>query len=240
MTVPSNVSADSGNDIKRQGFLFTPEVTFARPSVDLADRFGRFNGIGLCVEYKFKSNLQFGFDYNWFFGDSVKEQDLFGGIMGPSGQIIDQNGNFSVLRTEMRGHIISGQLAYVIPFSAKHWNSGLYVSAGVGVLIHKINIQASQVTIPQINGEYRAGYDRLTSGLVLRQFIGYQYMSGNEYNLRVGIEFNQGLTQGRRTWNFNTNSSGTDSRRDDILAFKAGLIVPVFTKKAEDEEFFID
>jgi hypothetical protein len=56
----------------------------------------------------------------------------------------------------------------------------------------------------------------------------------------VGIEFNQGFTQGRRTWDFNANKSGLDKRFDTTTALKIGILVPIYTKSAQDEEFFID
>lgn len=224
-----------------QGFLFTPHWAYQNVGGDLTERFYDFTSLGLSVDYKTKKNLQFGLDYDWYYGNHVKDSTLFDGITGPSGQIIDQNGNFSVVRLSVRGNYVTANLSYVYQIIKHHENSGIMFSLGAGVMQHRIDIFSSQVTIPQINGEYEKGYDRLTYGFALKEFIGYQFLiESNKFHFRAGVEFNQGFTQGRRSWNFSSNTPGTDKRLDTTIAYKFGVIVPVFTKAKEDEEFFIN
>ncbi|HCD68155.1 MAG TPA: hypothetical protein DEQ56_06725, partial [Bacteroidetes bacterium] len=64
---------------------------------DLAVRFKNFASIGMSTEYKLKNNFMFGVDYDWFFGNSIKQIGLFSGIDNPQGQIIDKNGDFSAI-----------------------------------------------------------------------------------------------------------------------------------------------
>ena len=224
-----------------QGFFFSPHYTYHIPGGDLKERFREFSSIGLGVDRKFKNNFVLGVDYDWFFGNSVKETGIFSQITGNSGQIIDRNGDFSIIRLNMKGHLATLNAGYLFNLPTDEPNSGILVSAGVGGMMHKIDFLSSQVTIPQINDEYEAGYDKLTYGISTRQYIGYQYLvNKNRYHFKAGVEFNQGFTQGRRTWDFNANKSGLDKRLDTSIAFKLGIIVPVYTKDAADEEFFID
>lgn len=237
----AQVVDDAGKIQASKGFLFSPHWSYQKLSGDWTDRFYDFNSIGISVLYKTKSNFQFGLDYDWFFGDKVRDSSIFFGITGPSGFIIDQNGDFSVIRMRVKGNYVTGNFGYLWAFEPSMPNSGLFFSVGAGVLQHKIDIFSSQVTIPQINDEYEAGYDRLAYGFASKQYVGYQYLvSHNKFHFRAGIEFNQGFIQGRRTWNYSTNSPGTEKRIDQSLAFKFGIIVPVYTKDAADEEFFID
>ena len=234
--------ASAQSEMKTQkGFLFTPHVAFHRPGNDLAVRFKNFASIGMSTEYKLKNNFMFGVDYDWFFGNSIKQIGLFSGIDNPQGQIIDKNGDFSAIGLNIKGNYGTVNLGYLLNIPSDEPFSGILFMVGAGVMQHKIDIISSQVTIPQLNGIYEAGYDQLTYGLSTKQFIGYQYLvSRNKYHFRAGIEFNQGFTQGRRTWDFNANKSGLDKRFDTTIAFKAGIIVTVYTKSASDEEFFID
>lgn len=233
--------ADKATKPNNQGFLFTPHWSYQKVGGDMKTRFYDFSSIGLAVEYKTKKNIQFGLDYDWYYGNHVRDTGLFTSITGPSGQIIDQNGNFSVVRLSISGNNLVAHVSYICPIIRKWENSGIVVSAGAGFMQHKINIFSSQVTIPQINGEYEKGYDRLTYGFASRQFVGFQYLiNKNKFHFRVGLEFNQGFTQGRRTWNYSTNSSGLEKRFDSTTAFKIGVIVPVYTKEKDDEEFFIN
>jgi hypothetical protein len=205
-----------------QAFLFTPHIAFHNVGGDMKDRFNNFNSLGMSIDYKFKNNFTIGVDYDWFFGRAVKDNGIFSNITGESGLIIDQNGDFSVIN-----------------LPRVQSNSGVLIQLGGGFMQHKIDIFSSQITIPQLNGDYEKGYDQLAYGFATKQFIGYQYLvNHNRYHFRAGIEFNQGYTEGRRTWNFNTNDSGLDKRFDTTTALKFGVIVPIYTKKAEDEEFF--
>ncbi|MFY0644064.1 MAG: hypothetical protein JXR19_06330 [Bacteroidia bacterium] len=222
-----------------KGFLFSPHWAYQKVGGDLKERFYDFNSIGLGVDYKTKKNFYFGVDYDWYYGDRVKDSTIFDGIRGPSGFIIDQNGDFSVIRLRIKGYYGTVNIGYMIPLFDNQPSSGIMLMLGGGVMQHKIDIYSSQITIPQINGEYEYGYDRMAYGFSMKQFVGYQYLvTHNKFHFRAGVEFNQGFTQGRRTWNFSTNEPGTEKRFDQTTVFKFGIIVPVYTKDREDEEFF--
>lgn len=224
-----------------QGFLFIPTVAFHSPMGDMADRFENFSSIGLQIEYKTKSNWILGVDYEWLFGDGVKPEGIFSGITGPSGAIIDVNGDFGIVNPSIRGNYATVNMGRLFNLSKKRPNSGILFSLGAGFMQHRIDFNSSEVTLPQVNGEYEKGYDKLTYGFATKQFLGYQFLeSTKKIHVRGGFEFNQGFTQGRRTWDFDANKSGLDSRFDGTIAFKIGLIVPIYTKGAKDEEFFID
>jgi hypothetical protein len=238
----SQIQTLAQSDMKtNQGFLFVPHVAYNVAGGDLKNRFQNFASIGLGVDYKFKNNIILALDYDWFFGDNVKDLGIFSNIGGPSGTIIDQNGDFAVIQLNMKGNYATGNIGYLINLPKHEPNTGLLLSVGAGIMQHRIDIVSSQVTIPQVNNGYEEGYDHLPYGLSTKQYVGYQYLTEkNKYHFRVGVEFNQGFTQGRRTWDYNANKSGLQKRFDSTIAFKIGLVVPVFTKKSEDEEFFID
>lgn len=224
-----------------QGFLFSPHYALQIPHGDLKDRYDLFSSIGLAVEYKTKRDFIFGIDYDWYFGESIGEFGTFSEITTDFGQIIDADGNYSVVRLNIKGNYLTANCGYLINLPKDEPNSGILIQLGAGWMQHKIDIIASQTKIPQINGEYEKGYDKLTYGFATKQFIGYQHLNERDrYHLRAGIEFNQGFTQGRRTWDFNANAPGTDRRFDGTTALQISFIVPVYTKDVEDEEFFID
>jgi len=226
---------------KEQGFLFTPHAALQFPKADLQERYNNFASIGLSTYYKTKKNFLFGFEYDWYFGNGVNEIGTFSEITAESGQIIDSDGNFSVIRLNLKGNYGTANVGYLINVPSDEKNSGILLSVGAGIMQHKIDIVSSQNKIPQINGEYDKGYDKLAYGFATKQYIGYQYLSlKNRYHFRAGLEFNQGFTQGRRTWDFNANAPGTDKRFDATVAVKLGIVVPVFTKATEDEEFFFN
>lgn len=224
-----------------QGFLFNPHYAVQLPAADLKERFETFSSIGMAIDHKFKNNFSIGIDYDWYFGNSVKDDGLFSQISGPSGAIIDKNGDFSIVTLNIKGHYGTLNLGYLLNVQKDEPFSGILFSIGGGVMQHKIDLLSSQVTIPQLNDEYEYGYDKMSYGFASRQYVGYQYSTKkNRYRLRGGIEINQGFTQGRRTWNFNSNTSGLEKRFDMTTAIKVGILVPIYTKGKNDEEFFTD
>lgn len=224
-----------------QAFLFSPHFAVQLPGGDLKGRFTQFNSLGLGIDFKFKNNFIIGLDYDWYFGNSVRDTGIFSSITGPSGTIIDENGNFSRIDLDIRGNYGTINFGYLWAPDKSQSFTGMLGMVGVGVMQHRIDFISSQVDIPQINDEYEYGYDQLTYGLSIKQYLGYQYSTDRDrYRFRAGVEFNQGFTQGRRTWDFNANKPGTDKRLDLTTAFKLSILLPVYTKQAQDEEFFID
>ena len=98
------MSSLAQSEIKtNQGFLFTPQYAYHTPGSDLKDRFNAFSALGLGVDYKFKNNFSIGVNYEWLFGNNVKNTSPFSSITSTSGQVIDQNGDFSLIRLNMKG-----------------------------------------------------------------------------------------------------------------------------------------
>ena len=78
-------------------------------------------------------------------------------------------------------------------------------------------------------------YDRLTSGIQLSQFIGYQHMSNNRLtNFYFGFDFLQGFTKGRRDYQIDLMGPANEKRIDLLWGIKFGWIVPVFRQAPND------
>ena len=115
-------------------------------------------------------------------------------------------------------------------------NSGIIVTGGVGMLMHKIHITG---TSPQLTEEYKKGYDRLTFGVATSEFVGYFHMSNNRMlNFYFGVEFVQGWTVNRRGYNFDEMSTDTEKRLDHLSGFKVGWVLPLYKRVAD--EFYFD
>jgi hypothetical protein len=237
----SSLMFGQNENFTKQGFLFTPHIGHQIPKGDMYDRFLNFNSLGMSAYFKGNKNFVYGLDYDWYFGNSLNEGGTFSEITAEDQQIIDSDGHFSIVRLNIKGNYATANFGYLFNLPKDERNSGILVMVGAGFMQHKIDLVSSQLKVPQINGAYEKGYDKLTYGFATKQYVGYQYLvTKNRYHFRAGVEFNQGFTQGRRTWDFNANQSGLDQRFDATIAFKLGIVVPVYTKDAADEEFFID
>ena len=97
-------------------------------------------------------------------------------------------------------------------------------------MTHKIRIEHQSHEINALQGEYLRGYDRLTTGLMGRAFLGYFYMSNNKLvNLVAGLEWIQGQTKNVRGFNYDTQLLDNQKRSDGYLGFKLGWVL--FVKK---------
>jgi len=127
----------------------------------------------------------------------------------------------------------------IIAFKKPNVNSGIYIALGLGSLQHKIKIDVDKGTVPYLNEEYQKGYDRLTNGFAISQFIGYRFFGHYKLlNFFAGVELVEAFTQNRRAWNFDTNSSETGSRTDIMLGLKAGMVIPVYRKQTDKYYYY--
>jgi hypothetical protein len=115
------------------------------------------------------------------------------------------------------------------------------VNVGAGFLAHKIRIETQDHVVPQLELDYRKGYDKLTSGLNTSQFIGYSFMANKGFaNFYGGFYAQQGYTFNRRTVFF--ESPEIEVSKDMMLDLQFGAkfawIVPIYKRQPKD--FYFD
>ncbi len=207
------------------------------PAGDMADRFGGNGFLGASVHYKTDKNWTFGIEGGFFFGSKVKE-NVATGIVSSEGYVIDQNGGFTELLVLERGMLVVATAGKVFPVFGPNPNSGLLVRLGAGMLQHKIRLETRNNDVPQLEGDYLKGYDRLSNGLSIHQFIGYQYLSNKRLvNLTVGIEGYQAFTSSRRDFNFDLMSTDMTDRFDALYGLKVTWSFPIY-RRASDGYYY--
>jgi len=192
------------------------------PAGDLNERFGNSASIGASYGYKTARNWTFGVEGGFLFGSNVK-QEVALDIRTAEGEIIDDNGGLVEMLVQQRGFHFTGFVAKTLPVIGPNDNSGLFLKAGVGLLQHKIRLETRKNDISILEGDYIKGYDRLTNGLVLQQFVGYQHCSNNRrVNYTIGLEFMEGFTQSRRDFNYDLQRKDDQKRMDILIGLKVG------------------
>jgi hypothetical protein len=236
LLVPSALTAQTNiKDSLVSASFFSFNYGYHTPGGDLAKRFGNNSSAGINYFRKTKSNWIFGVDFNYLFGGDIKETTLFDSIITDRGQIVDRNGNYSDIRVYERGIHFTTRVGKVIPLFGPNKNSGIIITAGPGFLQHKIRIETLGNKTPQLNDDYKKGYDRLTNGLSLTEFIGYQHLSNRRLiNYFIGFEFTQAFTQSRRDYNFDTMKKDTEKRIDLLQGIKAGFIIPIYRRAPKE------
>jgi hypothetical protein len=188
--------------------------------------------------YKTSSNWMFGAKVDFIFGNKMREDSLLYGMRDADGYFLDLNGSHAKAALFERGYVIAGQVGKIFPLNDRNLNSGLMTLTSLGFIQHKINIFDRDQVIPQVKGEYKKGYDRLTNGVYAEQFIGYAFFSDSRLvNFYAGLQLSWGFTKGRRDYLFDVNRPDDKPRNDIMFGIRAGWMIPVFKSKV-DEIYF--
>lgn len=210
------------------------------PGGDMADRFGISFSAGPGFLYKTRSNWLVGAEANFFYGDNVKIGDsLFKLITNASGNIIDGNGEPAIIGITQRGFSAWAKAGKIFPWTGPNPNSGFFATVGVGYLQHNLYISNLDNTAPQLAGDYRKGYDRLTGGPAVNLKIGYLLLSNHRMlNFMVGFELNQAWTKSLRDYDFDLMKKDDTSRSDLLSGFKLGWIIPLYGRAPKEYYFY--
>jgi hypothetical protein len=199
------------------------------PGGDLIDRFGVNINTGAGLQLFFNSNWMLELEGQYLFGSRVNT-DVLAPLRSPEGYIFADDGGPADITLRQRGWWLGLSAGKLIALHPTNPRSGLRISLGAGLLEHKIRIQNDpQAFVPALTTEYRKGYDRLSNGLALKQFIGYQHFSlKRRVNFFAGIELIQGFTASRRSWNIDEMAREEGSRLDLLFGFRAGWVLPFY------------
>lgn len=199
------------------------------PEADLKERYGRYNSVGVELDYHFpKSTWSLGVGANHNFGQVVKD-DVISPLRDSLGDIIGLNRSLTSFVIRQRGWHFYLKIDKLF-FADEFKKSGLLVSLRPGFYLHKVRLQDEENAVPQVFGQYKAGYDRLSYGPSLTEFIGYQFMSDKRtFNFYVGVEATQAFTMERRNYFFNQPGVEIPKERFDFAyGIRAGWILPIY------------
>ena len=208
------------------------------PQADLAKRFGTSYRIGVGIKHKSQNNWLFGGKFEFITGSKMRDDSLLINLKTAQGAIITQSGQLYNVGTFQRGYMASFQVGKIFPFWQLNKNSGPMMLASFGFMQYKINLFDKDNSFPQLRGDYKKGYDRLTNGLFIEDFIGYQYLAKNKLikpeqiinklaqnTLEIGKEYYQNQTQLLHAINEGTSLTGKLSKgvREELTNTNAEL-----------------
>lgn len=223
--------------------VFTPiyGLTYkgSLPGGDFAKRWGYSNALGAELNFKLKSNITFGLESQFLFGNTFKELSIFDNLINEDGNITNLAGQQGDVLFLLRGANFTGQLGYVFTKVGKGPNAGIWINGGIGYQFHKIRIEHTYGEIPQLDEPYSKGYDKLSMGIVTKQFIGYLQQGNRKFlDFYGGFEFAQGFNKNVRTFNFDTEGPENELRLDLFFGIKVGWMIPIY--KRQLQEYYYD
>lgn len=230
-----SLSAESQVSVKDSS-IFTTMIyaTYAYqiPGGDVAKRFGANSAAGGGFQIKTKKNWLFGAEYNYLFGEKVKDElMILSGISTSDGFQINTDGEYADVFFAERGYSISLKAGKIFHVLAPNPNCGILLTLQPGFLQHKIKITNPNNTVPPLRGDYKKGYDEMANGFSATEFLGYYYMGNKRLvSFYAGFEFTQAFTKCRRDYNFNTMTRDTEQKYDFFYTFRVGWLIPLYKR----------
>lgn len=190
--------------------------------------------IGPGLTFKTKNNWTIGAHFSYMFGANVRDLTIFNGnLANEDGIIIDGNGLVeNGITSDGRYWTFGADFGKIIPVG--RWkNSGIWLRIGAGYFGHKLRIDDYGNQFPQLSSDYVKGYDRRSSGFVLNEFIGYEFVRKNRVlNFYVGIEFHQMWTKPNRNYIFFEGpTADMPYKFSGLIGIKAGWNIPLYERK---------
>ncbi|MCB9169592.1 MAG: hypothetical protein H6597_00400 [Flavobacteriales bacterium] len=217
----------------------TVSYAYQVPGADMAIRFGNNSNIGCEALVKFRSNYVVGAAGSFLFSDRVREPGLLRGVSNSYGQILDLEGQPATVLLYERGYMLLAEVGRIIRGVGPNPNCGFLLKFGGGYLRHKIRIETQNNEVPQLEGDYVKGYDRLCGGPAAMVFLGYQHIGDRRFvNFQVGFEAVLGFTNSLRAFNFDTRTQNKDKRVDALSGIRVGWTLPVYRRKATSFYFY--
>lgn len=206
------------------------------PFADMNENFVYNFSLGGKLQYIFSNNLSLGLVGDYQFADEVK-QDILSNLREEEGFLIDRFGQLSDVQLGQRGFFLGASVAYLIPVLKNYKRSGIEVRFEGGYVQHWIRMEVLGGEVFGLSGDYSKGYDRMTTGLALRQYIGYRHLDKNRLlNFFGGFDFMQAFTKNRRGFNFDTMQEDTKNRLDILIGFRVGVTLPIYIYTPETQE----
>lgn len=218
--------------------MIRPSFGIQVPGGDMSVRFGVNQSVGIAVTRKVASGWMFTAEGAFIFGAKINQPGLFSNLTTAEGTIIGSDGLYADIRAFERGYYTTIGVGRMFKSKKPNPNCGFITEFSAGFFQHKIKIQDKKNSVPSLQGDYLKGYDRLTNGLVVREFLGYIYIGNRRLvNFYGGLELVQGFTQNRRTYNYDLMGKEEGKRIDLLFGLRVGWVIPLF-KEAPDDFYF--
>ncbi|NVO19751.1 MAG: hypothetical protein HXX13_08625 [Bacteroidetes bacterium] len=232
--------AQEKQDTQKPLSILYPSYSLNIPAFDMKDRFGITQSLGAGYSIIFKNKWLLDFEGNFLFGGKIKNSaSLLAPIATSNGYIIDQSGTFASIAISERGFTFWLKTGKLIPTGTRDPNSGILLMSGIGMMQHKIRIDVSQNTAPQLRTAYKKGYDHLCNGPAINEFVGYQYIDPlKRVNFYAGLDFSLAWTQSRRAYYFTEMTRPNEKRFDMLCGIKIGWLVPIYGKSSHEYFYY--
>lgn len=239
-------TASAQKDIKKEcvpTLMFSATYAYQFPGADTKILYGNNSTIGASVLYKTDKNWLWTANGNFIFGDKINSsrEDILGIILDNNGELITGDGIYGSYAMFQRGYHFQAQVGKVFSVLAPNPNCGFFVNAGLGYLMNRVRIEfsSSSSTPPNIDDDYKYGYDRMRGGFAYSGEFGYLYMSNSRVlNFSLSFEFIQSHTKSLREWDFNLMAKDLKSYVDRYYGIRFAIYIPTYKRMPAEYYYY--
>lgn len=215
---------------------FVINYNYQIPSNFFLENFGDNPAIGALFFIEKENNLFFGIEGVYLFGNNIKNQEnIFNNITNEDNALIASDGYYANVNLSRSGTSTNIFIGYAIHPDIKSL-SGFYTSFGLGYIQQKILIDTKNENIPQMNEEYKIGYDKAHHGLFGKLMLNYNYYrKKGGIQITTGINYSIAQVQYSNTYLFNEMRNDKEQYIGSEIGFNIGLIIPI--ERINQEEF---
>src|SRR5690606_12441295 len=162
--------------------LFQFQGGVHQPFGDMADKYGTSAAVGFSYAYKTGKKILFGVDFNYLFGNNVKDANtIYHGIRLSNGKVVGIDSEFINALILEREYAAGFYVGKIFSGMGPNPNSGIVVKVGLEYFEHRTYIETRQDEYAPLEDDYLRNYDRKIAGLALYEFVGFQYFSNNRF-----------------------------------------------------------
>jgi hypothetical protein len=239
LSFASNSQSYSDSSITSRLPVFSIGLGGDIPLFDLKERFGPNGNISTNL-YFLQKKVYIGGNFQFFFGNIVKEDSILKPLQTKNGYIIDQGGTLANIILFERGYLFLFYLGKEWLVSSKNKQWRLFLHGGPSFLRHKIRIQIQdQVKVPGLGEEEKKGYDRLSWGGGGAIQLGCRfYGKSRTVNFAFALEYSQAWTKNRRKYNYDQKQYDQQIRIDGLLGLRIYWMLPLYKRSAQNYFYY--
>ena len=217
-------------------WMIAPTVSLYTASGELGDRIERGSSLGLDVSYKTNRNWQWGVEGHYLYSNQVRNRSaVISPVLSQNNRIFNPTGNYANIAIDLRGAMGLINVSKTTGIWAINPNSGLFFGAAAGYLSYWYNISSDDPNIPQLQDEYDKGYDRWSAGFMLRQSVGYQFLSAKRtVNFRLSFELSESWTEDLRGYSYASGQQVSGSQSSLLYGLRLQWVLPIYQSATAD------
>lgn len=234
-----SLSAQQGKKSER-AWLIGASLSANTVGGEWVDRYRENYSVGAFVGRKFSSNWTLTAEWSYLFGGEVSDRlGALKNVFTEDGQLININGGLGTVNINQRATFFNLGIEKTIPIFGVNKNSGLNIGLTGGYIWHWLNVDNVGNDSPQIIDNYEKGYDRFGQGFLIRESLGFIYLSPSRLiNFKVSLEVSQIWSRDVRKYYYPVGALDGSPQLNLLYGLRLNWYIPIYLGGKTEEYYY--